>query len=259
MQPFKCVGYNNLFFFYLFCFSSSGARAPDSCCTPYSSIWSGQMRIVETASGRWFVAPTPGKLCQRGWEGFLWLRGVLFLLTVLLSVKHQTRCDMLSRRWLGSFYEAQWSSSHYKCPFRCAAGRTTNEFIVIAAWWNQQLPKLWCVKVIRRWFIKGKTQIFCVLMLWDNHGCKVSARQTLRDKAQPCVIVARTLRAGECLTSDGCVNSWSTSRFPRIASAAREHVASLFVWNSLLQNTTAVRAVGEKRWSELEKRKSVGG
>lgn len=56
----------SFFFFYLFCFSSSGARAPDSCCTPYSSIRSGQMRIVETASGRRSVAPTPVKRCQRG-------------------------------------------------------------------------------------------------------------------------------------------------------------------------------------------------
>lgn len=101
----ESVGYNNLFsfylffIFYLFCFSSNGARVPDSCCTPYSSIWSGQMRIVETASGRRVVAPTPVKRCQRGSEGFLWLRGVLLLLMVLLGVKHQTRCGMLSRRW----------------------------------------------------------------------------------------------------------------------------------------------------------------
>lgn len=69
-------------------------------------------------------------------------------------------------------------------------------------------------------------------MIWDNHRCKSSARKTVRNEEQPCVIVARTLRAGECLTSDGCLNSRSTSRFPLTASAAREHVASLFVWNS---------------------------
>lgn len=69
-------------------------------------------------------------------------------------------------------------------------------------------------------------------MIWDNHRCKGSALKTVRNEAQPCVIVARTLRAGECLTSDGYLNSRSTSRFPLTASAAREHVASLFVWNS---------------------------
>lgn len=51
---------------YLFCFSSSGATAPDSCCTPYSSKRSGQMRRVETASGRRSVARTPVKRYQRG-------------------------------------------------------------------------------------------------------------------------------------------------------------------------------------------------
>lgn len=69
-------------------------------------------------------------------------------------------------------------------------------------------------------------------MILDNHRCKGSARKTVRNEAQPCVIVARTLRAGECLTSDGCLNLRSTSRFALTASAPREHVASPFVWNS---------------------------
>lgn len=62
---------------YLFCFSSSDATAPDSCCTPYSSIRSGQMRKVETASGRRSVVRTPVKRYQRGSGWILWLCNVL--------------------------------------------------------------------------------------------------------------------------------------------------------------------------------------